>query len=136
MSDLDADLYGDLYGNDENEFAVPTEPADNLVKPEPLEPPQDEAPVAVNAEPSPQTTHPPLPPSSAESSTSRIQTSTQLSSTPATIPSYTSPPTQQIPTYQERQTPEYREPPQARQDGSYQPPLDRPVRPSEMKEEG
>lgn len=44
--------------------------------------------------------------------------------------------TQQIPTYQERQTPEYRDPSAARGDGGYGGALNRPVRPSEMKEEG
>ncbi|KZT13244.1 uncharacterized protein LAESUDRAFT_640017 [Laetiporus sulphureus 93-53] len=133
MSDLDADLYSDLYGNDESEFAVPTtqteqntrlesqgQPEEKLIQQTKEEP----AHVAKLATPTP-------PPE-----TKPQQSATQLAPTLAAIPSYTSPPTQQIPTYQERQTPEYREPPPARQDYHGGGDVDRPVRPSEMKEEG
>ncbi|RPD55104.1 hypothetical protein L226DRAFT_574875 [Lentinus tigrinus ALCF2SS1-7] len=129
MSDLDADLYGDLYGNDENEFVVPTEPEASPVKAEVKEPVKEEAKPVVKQEPQPIPTstssdeHNPYSPRSSEATTSAI-------------PSYTSPPTQQIPIYQERQ-PDHREPAPPRHD-SYQgaPGVDRPVRPSEMKEEG
>ncbi|KAI0637543.1 hypothetical protein C8Q77DRAFT_373604 [Trametes polyzona] len=151
MSDLDADLYGDLYGNDENEFAVPTT--------EPEQPPAQEAHEQVKQEeqpsvsvkqehpksPTPPTTttapqpvpsysedvKPPMPQSNAyESNGYEVPTSS--------IPTYTEPPVQQIPTYEERQRPVSREPPPPRDDAGYQgvPGVDRPVRPSEMKEEG
>ncbi|KAI0773574.1 hypothetical protein C8Q74DRAFT_767144 [Fomes fomentarius] len=128
MSDLDADLYGDLYGNDENEYAVPTEQAEApSVKAEPPE--------SVKEEPKPSIKQEPQPISTVVSSYEDYKSHSPTSSTNA-IPSYTSPPTQQIPTYQERQ-PDYREPAPPRHD-SYQgaPGVDRPVRPSEMKEEG
>lgn len=48
---------------------------------------------------------------------------------------YQNQPTQQIPTYQDNDSSEYREPP-PRPDQSYAGALNRPVRPSEMKEEG
>ncbi|KAI0915550.1 hypothetical protein AcV5_003737 [Taiwanofungus camphoratus] len=132
MSDLDADLYGDLYGNDESEFAVPTEQPEEYVKTESQDPSLHQE------EPQPVKTETPSTPAKLPPSNTPVDTAQHLpsqgSNAPATIPSYTSPPTQQIPTYQERQTPEYREPPPPRQDGHY--PVDRPVRPSEMKEEG
>lgn len=44
--------------------------------------------------------------------------------------------TQQIPTYQDNESNEYREPPLNRPDQSFAGAMNRPVRPSEMKEEG
>ncbi|KAI0352496.1 hypothetical protein OH77DRAFT_1497955 [Trametes cingulata] len=143
MSDLDADLYGDLYGNDENEFAVPTteQPEQPPAKesseqakeeqqaPQPREPSQEPSQATTTAKPSsvPQSEDTRTPPSQ----------SNQPSDANA-IPSYMSPPTQQIPTYEERQPTDLREPPPPRVDPGYQgvPGVDRPVRPSEMKEEG
>ncbi|GBE79052.1 Uncharacterized RNA-binding protein [Sparassis crispa] len=130
MSDLDADLYGDLYGNDESEFTVPMEQPEENGKSDTAESPRKEAPAPAKAE---------APPTKVAQTTTSTESSSQpshASITPTAIPPYTSPPTQQIPTYQDRLTPEYREPPPARQDVGYQPPIDRPVRPSEMKEEG
>ncbi|KAI0687226.1 hypothetical protein C8Q76DRAFT_635604 [Earliella scabrosa] len=126
MSDLDADLYGDLYGNDESEFAVPTEQA---------EPPSTKAEPVVKEEPKPSVKLEPQPIATVVTSYEDHNPQSPASSTSA-IPSYTSQPTQQIPIYQERQ-PDYREPAPPRHD-SYQgaPGADRPVRPSEMKEEG
>ncbi|THH26495.1 hypothetical protein EUX98_g7692 [Antrodiella citrinella] len=160
MSDLDADLYGgkqflvvaavfvltfafvlDLYGNDESEFAVPTTHADEpAVKTESSEKQE------VKREASPSPPPPASAPASAtnaESSKSAQAASTLNEATPqayapapqSQVPVYTSPTTQQIPTYQERQDVDYSDMAPQRADSGY-PPLDRPVRPSEMKEEG
>lgn len=123
----------DLYANDESEFVVPTEqPEPSPVKTEPTVK-EETKPIPAKQEPQPIPTlssissppedHKPLP-------------SATNGSAASAIPSYSSPPTQHIPTYQERQ-PDYREPAPPRHD-TYQgaPGVDRPVRPSEMKEEG
>ncbi|THH02204.1 hypothetical protein EW026_g605 [Hermanssonia centrifuga] len=113
MSDLDADLYGDLYGNDDPEFALPTE--------------QPEAPPKTSSTP-------PKPEPSAspvDNISQQIPTSNGMGS-----PTYGMGQTQQIPTYQDRETPEYREVPQPAAGAGYQGAINRPVRPSEMKEEG
>ncbi|CDO76349.1 hypothetical protein BN946_scf185011.g13 [Trametes cinnabarina] len=146
MSDLDADLYGDLYGNDDNEFAVPT--TDQREQPpakESPEQPEEEAQPQLKREHSnepqvvksatPTDKTPTAPAQSEETQYQPVQS--HISSTPSSIPSYTSPPAQQIPTYEERQPTDLQEPP-PRRDVAYQgvPGVDRPVRPSEMKEEG
>ncbi|KAH8083295.1 hypothetical protein BXZ70DRAFT_578227 [Cristinia sonorae] len=137
MSDLDADLYGDLYGNDEPEFAVPTEPAEDPVKSEPVQhdtvkkeaspTPQPSAPVSTGASDN-------LKPSRASPTPKQPATQAQAPQSQSQVPVYTSPTTQQIPTYQERQD-EYSEMAPTLPDSAYSQ-LDRPVRPSEMKEEG
>ncbi|TFK88340.1 hypothetical protein K466DRAFT_598703 [Polyporus arcularius HHB13444] len=131
MSDLDADLYGDLYGNDENEFAVPTDRQAPPVKAETRETVKEETQHTSVSEPQPI-------PTSTSSEDYKPYSPRPSDATTSAIPSYTSgdPPTQQIPIYQERQT-DYREPAPPRHD-TYQgaPGADRPVRPSEMKEEG
>ncbi|KAI8984853.1 hypothetical protein BD414DRAFT_67229 [Trametes punicea] len=144
MSDLDADLYGDLYGIDDNEFAVPTteQPEQQSTKDSPEQPeqPEEEQRTTANSIPSQE---PPPATTSAKPSTPASQleeTKFQPASAPQainTIPSYMSPPTQQIPTYEERQPTDLHSPP-ARRDVGYQgvAGVDRPVRPSEMKEEG
>ncbi|KAH9936859.1 uncharacterized protein BXZ73DRAFT_44877 [Epithele typhae] len=134
MSDLDADLYGDLYGNDENEFVVPTDSTEIApVKVEQYE--STDPPPPVKSEPIPSSMSSPPKSIPTFDSNPLSPTSTAPSGTSA-IPSYTSLSTQQIPTYQERQ-PDFREPAPPRHD-TYQgaPGADRPVRPSEMKEEG
>ncbi|TCD68165.1 hypothetical protein EIP91_011443 [Steccherinum ochraceum] len=143
MSDLDADLYGGkfyLYGNDEPEFAVPTGQAeDPAVKSEP----EKHETVKKETTPPPQPSAPAAASSSADSSKPSLQVSVKQEPEPHTInaispqsqvPVYTSPTTQQIPTYQERQDNDYSEMAPQRSDTGY--PSDRPVRPSEMKEEG
>ncbi|KAI0333423.1 hypothetical protein GY45DRAFT_1389943 [Cubamyces sp. BRFM 1775] len=143
MSDLDADLYGDLYGNDDNEFAVPTsEPSEQPSAKESSEPTREEPQVAVKSEP----VQDPYPATSSVKPSTSISQYEDVKPSPIptvhspvtnTIPSYSSPPTQQIPTYEERQPTDLRQPP-PRHDAGYQgvPGVDRPVRPSEMKEEG
>ncbi|KAI0666129.1 hypothetical protein C8Q78DRAFT_984939 [Trametes maxima] len=143
MSDLDADLYGDLYGNDENEFAVPTTDL-------PENPPAKESPPQVKEE---QVTakreipdEPLLATSASKPSYSEPQQEdvkpqvapANQSQAASSIPSYMSSDAQQIPTYEERQPTDLREPAPPRHDGGYQgvAGVDRPVRPSEMKEEG
>ncbi|EJF60047.1 hypothetical protein DICSQDRAFT_137901 [Dichomitus squalens LYAD-421 SS1] len=131
MSDLDADLYGDLYANDENEFAVPLQDPNSHGKAEAHEPPKEEKNPPVKQE----VTQSPKPAIAPPREDVKPQVSSSDDSGTSAIPSYTSP-TQQIPTYQERQL-DYSEPAPPRHD-SYQgaPGVDRPVRPSEMKEEG
>ncbi|KAI0820718.1 hypothetical protein BC628DRAFT_833993 [Trametes gibbosa] len=143
MSDLDADLYGDLYGNDENEFAVPTTelPEEQPVKVIP-EQTKQEGHIVSKEEPHTEpisstiSAHTPSAPEYEDVKPHTIQTNTPPPT--SSIPSYTSPPAQQIPTYEERQPTDLRELPPPRHDAVYQgvPGVDRPVRPSEMKEEG
>ena len=155
MSDLDADLYGgtcspsfevqqplsekiDLYGNDDSEYAAPP---DHASAPEKSEP--QESPIVTKAESPPPTkaavaaqpiSTPPKP--EPEPSLSPVdQTSIQTYSTTDNS-GFANQPTQQIPTYQDNDSSEYREPPPNRADQSYPGALNRPVRPSEMKEEG
>ncbi|KAI0771700.1 hypothetical protein BD413DRAFT_475692 [Trametes elegans] len=142
MSDLDADLYGDLYGNDENEFAVPTteQPEQSPVKQEAPEQTTEE-PLASKREPSQEpllATSNVKPPTTTTSEDVKPLQAQAQSHDSNSIPSYMSPPTQQIPIYEERQPTDLREPPPPRHDAGYQgvPGVDRPVRPSEMKEEG
>lgn len=135
--------FADLYGNDEPEFAVPTEPAEEPVKSESSENNETlkEASPPPKASPSG-----PAPTSTAETTTAEQYDSDyndtndqhQSNNAPASqsqVPVYTSPATQQIPTYQERQDSDYPEMAPQHTDSAYVP-LDRPVRPSEMKEEG
>lgn len=137
MSEIDADLYGgrrrffckiespnslvDLYGADDNDFASATETAQDLAKleeqedviapskPAALEPiiPKQTPYQVANSEPQPIQTKPESPP----------------------------PTTQQIPTYQQ-QIPDYGDMNSQRLDGDDYQNINRPVRPSEMKEEG
>ena len=119
----------EAHGNDENEFVVPTEPEAPAVKAETQDYVKEEPKPIVKQEPQPI-------PTSTSSEDYKPYSPRPSETATSAIPSYTSPPTQQIPIYQERQ-PDYREPAPPRHD-SYQgaPGADRPVRPSEMKEEG
>lgn len=154
MSELDADLYGgrqrsilfppansdtfaDLYGNDESEFAVPTEPEEPVKEEEleetvKLESPTVSSYTQVNALAEEQ-----KPSIGASPPSSHQQNHSATSSTAQSIPtSYTSEQTtQQIPTYQERQDTADLSP-MNHGSTSYAGQVDRPVRPSEMKEEG
>jgi hypothetical protein len=150
MSDLDADLYGgepnadkklldtlklliDLYGNDEaadeqpqqeNE-AHPAADHDHADTPAP----KADATTEVSSKPAPSTvekTHTNGPPTQAPISNG------------ASSASYTQQAPQQIPTYEQPLTNDYRETPAPRADGGYQniPVTERSIRPSEMKDEG
>ncbi|KAJ7499717.1 hypothetical protein FB451DRAFT_1385400 [Mycena latifolia] len=125
MSDLDADLYGDLYGNDEPDFAEQPEDgaADATSQPEskpavarPVPAASTSTPVALDIKP--QQSHP------------------GPTSAPAPIASF-APVTQQIPTYEQPQPNEYRNAGASSGD-AYQniSVSERSVRPSEMKDEG
>ncbi|KAF8173796.1 hypothetical protein K438DRAFT_1980672 [Mycena galopus ATCC 62051] len=120
MSDLDEDLYGDLYGNDDPELTE--QAADNA---EAASAPEPAAKPAVKAEPVPAT----IPPAASEQKPQPIPTTAQ-----APIPAYM-PVTQQIPTYEQPQPYESRG---AGASGEYQnmSASERSVRPSEMKDEG
>lgn len=151
MSDLDADLYGgelsghripdlslmylppDLYGNDEAEYAAPPEEPETPVKSEPQDLPATTR--VASPPPSKQAaTHQPSPPpkQEPEDSSAPLATAQQYASNSPDSSAFNNPPTQQIPTFQD--TAEYREPQQSRSETGFS--QTRPVRPSEMKEEG
>ncbi|KDR71028.1 hypothetical protein GALMADRAFT_254178 [Galerina marginata CBS 339.88] len=128
MSDLDADLYGDLYGNDEADNEQPQEEID-------ANPPAEEAATEM--------------PVKAESPEVSVKPAAEKPYTNGTIPqapptngvaqvTYTQPAPQQIPTYEQPQPNEYREVPTPRTDGGFQNIAtgERSIRPSEMKDEG
>ncbi|KAJ7124555.1 hypothetical protein C8R44DRAFT_735022 [Mycena epipterygia] len=124
MSDLDADLYGDLYGNDEPDFAEQA--------------PEDGA--TADAASQPETKPAPAPAAPAPAT---IDTSQQSHPGPASAQAQTPiapfiPVTQQIPTYEQPQPSEYRNAGASSGDGAYQniSVSERSVRPSEMKDEG
>ena len=148
MSDLDADLYGgefnvfatgdvgsrrlDLYGNDGAEEQPQEE---NDIQ----QPPQAEAPT----ETPPSASISPEQASSNPSNNETIQPNGMTPQVPSSNGALSSQYIQQqapqkIPTYEEPQLSEYREPQQIRSDGVYQniPVNERSVRPSEMKDEG
>lgn len=151
MSDLDADLYGgepstpsvsdsslmhfhpDLYGNDEAEYAAPPEEPETPVKSEPQDLPATTR--AASPPPTKQTAaRQPSPPpkQEPEGSPAPLATAQQYASNSPDPSAFNNPPTQQIPTFQD--TAEYREPQQSRSEAGFS--QTRPVRPSEMKEEG
>jgi len=110
----------DLYGADDNDFASATETAQDLSKLDSQEPGDSEEPLSP-PKPTEFVLKPPL----------KSEVVQQSSTAPKLEPS--PPPAQQIPTYQQ-QTPDYNQVPTPRAD-EYQN-MNRPVRPSEMKEEG
>lgn len=138
MAELDTDLYGgqsplfpfppgttdshdeDLYGADDNDFASATETAQDLSKLDPQEPDDSEEPLS-----SPKLTE------SASKPPLKLEPIQQSSTAPKLEPS--PPPTQQIPTYQQ-QASDYNQVSTPRADDFQN--MNRPVRPSEMKEEG
>ncbi|OCH93258.1 hypothetical protein OBBRIDRAFT_725211 [Obba rivulosa] len=141
QSDLDADLYGDLYGNDDNDFspglAPQAEPDSAKPEPQEIQKPKEPSPVPVKieqyTEPAPAVAKP-IPTVTSDTTPQPPPTSNAPAN--ANADTYAVP-TQQIPTYEERSTPDYREPAQQRQDyAAMGAPINRPVRPSEMKEEG
>jgi RNA-binding protein Musashi len=148
MSELDADLYGDLYGNDEPEFPTSAENGDQSKVEESLPseaPPQ--APVASAVKAPPQTTSKqPSPVVTAAAiktpatETYPVQTYEEYASTTnqSGPPAYAAPATQQIPTYQQPLSDYAPDSGQHEGVGSYdrQHSHERSVRPSEMKDEG
>jgi hypothetical protein len=117
----------DLYGNDEADFT------DHV---------QEEKEVSAQAELA-STEVPAAQPTSAVSKSSKVESPPQSasalsSSQPISPQSFIAPATQQIPTYEQPQSAEYREPPPARHENGYQsiPVPERTIRPSEMKDEG
>ncbi|KAF8876001.1 hypothetical protein BD779DRAFT_1475837 [Infundibulicybe gibba] len=134
MSELDADLYGDLYGNDEADFPETNEEKDAQPVAEPTTTDPRTAPASKPAETS--TSKPPTAPP-LETSVPASQSPTQISAPTPIAPTFV-PQTQQIPTYEQPQPSEYRDMSASRSDGMYQniPVNERTVRPSEMKDEG
>ncbi|KIJ91895.1 hypothetical protein K443DRAFT_685668 [Laccaria amethystina LaAM-08-1] len=140
MSDLDADLYGDLYGNDETDFnqqaqeETPGEPA-------PAESPSTTTTTTTKAADIKPVVKPPqaIPTENGAGIGNTVQQQQQQQHYIQPVQtSYTQPAPQKIPTYEQPQPSEYREPPAPRTDGGYQniPVTERSVRPSEMKDEG
>ncbi|KAH7921989.1 hypothetical protein BV22DRAFT_1018244 [Leucogyrophana mollusca] len=143
MSELDADLYGDLYGNDETDFSA----VDSAEQPKTEETSASEAPVEPQA-PTPakapqlKQESPPVVSTGQTSApeTSAIQTYEDYtaSSAQATSSSYVVPGTQQIPTYQQPSSSDFDDRALHQASGGYdhaQMP-ERSIRPSEMKDEG
>ncbi|KAL4260313.1 RRM domain-containing protein [Pleurotus pulmonarius] len=128
MSDLDADLYGDLYGNDEAEFADPGS-NENEVKTtaEPTE-------AATTTTQTTGTTSKQA--QSGNDTASTAGTSAPAATQPSAIPTSASPVPQQIPTYEQPQPSDYQS--LGGDPGQYQniPVTERSIRPSEMKDEG
>ena len=148
MSDLDADLYGgefnafatsdgnlyrlDLYGNDGAE-EQPQEEGDTQQQPLPEAPTESPSSASIPAEQASSK------PSSIETAQPNGMTPQVPSSNGALSSQYIQQQApQKIPTYEEPQQSEYREPQMIRSDGVYQniPVNERSVRPSEMKDEG
>jgi hypothetical protein len=127
-------LLVDLYGNDETDFndqaneekdtQSPTEQVSTEVRS-----------ASTTAE---EGSAKPIPVASTESNGTHQYIVPTTTTPTSTTPSFTQPATQQIPTYEQPQPAEYREPVPARNDGGYQniPVNERTVRPSEMKDEG
>ena len=161
MSDLDADLYGgkrgnskcslssdqytviDLYGNDETDFNEQAQ-EETLAEPAPAESPSTttitSTTTATKAADTKPAVKPPqaIPTENGAGITSVHQQQQQQQYTQPVQTSYIQPAPQKIPTYEQPQPSEYREPPAPRTDGGYQniPVTERSVRPSEMKDEG
>ncbi|KAL0948922.1 hypothetical protein HGRIS_009031 [Hohenbuehelia grisea] len=127
MADLDADLYGDLYGNDETDFNE----QDDKEPQSATEPTSSDA-FATKSEPIETYTTPDHRPS--VSSSTALSSSTIPKSEPQTASA--APVTQQIPTYEQPQPTDYRE--SSANAGGYSniPTAERSIRPSEMKDEG
>ncbi|KAJ6579580.1 hypothetical protein DFH09DRAFT_1445712 [Mycena vulgaris] len=126
MSDLDADLYGDLYGNDDADFGEQPEDgqtADTTSQPEPK--------LAAKPAPAPSTSKP-----ATVDTSQQQQAHPGPTSAPTPIATF-APVTQQIPTYEQPQPAEYRNAAASSGD-AYQnmSAAERSVRPSEMKDEG
>lgn len=126
----------DLYGNDETDFTDQVEEKEEASLTEPALTEAQGPPPAKAAE-APSATPKPVAPAPIDTSAQQQQTYAIPTSQPSAASSY-SPVTQQIPTYEQPLSPEYREPPPQRNDGGYQniPVPERTVRPSEMKDEG
>ncbi|KAG5641050.1 hypothetical protein DXG03_006295 [Asterophora parasitica] len=135
MSDLDADLYGDLYGNDEQEYSndqVTHEEKDEETPVEAATADPRPPPTVVKEEPPEAKPIPVVP-------TTNYSSSTAAASGSTVAPTFTQPPaTQQIPTYEQPQPSDYRDSQPTGREGGYQniPVNERTVRPSEMKDEG
>lgn len=126
-------FFADLYGNDETEYSAPPDQAEAPVKEEVKDSPT--ATKAVSPPLSKPATQPsPDPPKTEPDSPTVEQISQQYDTLDES--GYPSQPTQQIPTYQDNESSEYRELPPNRPDQNYAGAMNRPVRPSEMKEEG
>lgn len=119
----------DLYGNDEGDFS-------EQVQDEKPEPPAKEPAPTENIAPAPSKSAEPV--ANGTLKTEPIDTTVQQQSYSAPTSAVPAPATQQIPTYEQPQPAEYREPPPPRNDGTYSniPVPERTVRPSEMKDEG
>ncbi|KAH7881849.1 hypothetical protein F5I97DRAFT_1818105 [Phlebopus sp. FC_14] len=136
MSELDADLYGDLYGNDETEFPSPVESTHVKTEEKTAEAPIETAlPSTVKAPPLKQE-QPSITPVAQPIKVEAGEPKSYQEYVAAQSGSSSTSTLQQIPTYQQPQSSEYS--PGGSASGTYdhsQLP-ERSVRPSEMKDEG
>ncbi|PPR04918.1 hypothetical protein CVT24_007162 [Panaeolus cyanescens] len=145
MSDLDADLYGDLYGNDEVDLDPTHDDTEALHS---AEQPAEESPAP--SAPTPEVSSKPAT-TTTSTTTTNTTTATEKpyangtgasSSAPANgtanQPAFNAPVLQKIPTYEQPQPSDYHSDAPSRGDGAYQhiPVTERSIRPSEMKDEG
>ncbi|GLB33219.1 putative heterogeneous nuclear ribonucleoprotein hrp1 [Lyophyllum shimeji] len=136
MSDLDADLYGDLYGNDDGEFHDPSATEEKDAQAPAAEAPAESrpaAPAVKEAAPAAKAAPATTTETNGQMPYSSVTTTT---TTASTAPSYTQPVTQKIPTYEQPQP--SRDVSPTGREGPYKsiPVNERTVRPSEMKDEG
>ncbi|KAF5337097.1 hypothetical protein D9611_002999 [Ephemerocybe angulata] len=139
MSDLDADLYGDLYGNDETDFTEQgneEQPQDNTSASDPA-PTESSSPSSATLDSKPSQNGTPA----AETNGSGY--AAQLASAPQPQPATSAIPTYSMQAQQPQKIPTYEQPlpasaPMPRPDSAMQKMAlnERSVRPSEMKDEG
>jgi hypothetical protein len=122
-----------LYGNDEADFTDHVQDEKDASSSAVV--PPSEAP-AGEATPTPKPAPAPSNPVSTEQAVQPHTVTVKVE--PTSVPTFTPPVTQQIPTYEQPQTAEYREPPPSLHEGGYQSISvpERTIRPSEMKDEG
>ncbi len=130
----------DLYGNDESEYAVPTDQGESTQEPQEQAPStlkrESPPPINTSASPQPAVKTASTPPRQEPSLSPTEETSQQLNASNGATSSYSAAQTQQIPTYQERDVGDYHDQSHQGGAGNYPGGVNRPVRPSEMKEEG
>ncbi|KAF9040773.1 hypothetical protein BJ165DRAFT_321739 [Panaeolus papilionaceus] len=146
MSDLDADLYGDLYGNDEVDLDPTHDDTETLNSADQHaeELPAPKAPTPEETT-KPTTTSISMTSNTTSATTEKPYTNGNSVSTPAPVnngtanqSTFNAPVLQKIPTYEQPQPSEYHHEMPSRTEGAYQniPVTERSIRPSEMKDEG
>jgi RNA-binding protein Musashi len=134
MSELESDLYGDLYENEEGDFTGtdPQEPVTAENEQEPVSKPIVQ-PVAPQ-KPADKSPAPSKPSTAPTAATNGLPIQSYTTPLPETSSSYPLQGTQHIPTYQQPTEYAAQEVSSSQDDGSYS--SERTIRPSEMKDEG